>query len=223
MILTGKQVKYRGTVTGLKISAVDGTAFIDNAGATIPTYADGNHSIEIYDSGNRMLRGVLKAAGTSETLDTNIFASFDFTSGWVGIIAAINDADTFTNTGSTGSVLKSGAVSIGNLYKTALSATPSAGTARIAGSSSSPIYCLSGESNKYATAVNSTIVVSNITGGIGATTDVISIVMQKVLTPSATGATIVSAKGGTTYNFAYKGTSFTYNAASYYCIVSKVR
>jgi len=31
MILTGKQVKYRGTVTGLRISAVDGTAFIDNA------------------------------------------------------------------------------------------------------------------------------------------------------------------------------------------------
>jgi hypothetical protein len=72
MILTGKQVKYRGTVTGLRISAVDGTAFIDNAGATIPTYADGNHQIEIYDASNRMLRGVLKAAGTGETLSDEL-------------------------------------------------------------------------------------------------------------------------------------------------------
>jgi hypothetical protein len=72
MILTGKQVKYRGTVTGLRISAVDGTAFIDNAGATIPTYADGNHQIEIYDSDNRILRGVLKAAGTGETLSDEL-------------------------------------------------------------------------------------------------------------------------------------------------------
>jgi hypothetical protein len=47
--------------------------------------------------------------------------------------------------------------------------------------------------------------------------------VKQVLTPSSSGATIVSAKGGTTYNFAYKDTSFTYNAASYYCIVSKVR
>jgi len=47
--------------------------------------------------------------------------------------------------------------------------------------------------------------------------------VKQVLTPSATGVTIVSTKGGTTYNFAYKDTSFTYNAESYYCIVSKVR
>ena len=43
MILTGKQVKYRGTVTGLRISAVDGTAFIDAANSSITDLADGNH------------------------------------------------------------------------------------------------------------------------------------------------------------------------------------
>ena len=47
--------------------------------------------------------------------------------------------------------------------------------------------------------------------------------VKAITAPSSSGATIVSAKGGTTYNFAYKNTSFTYNAASYYCIVSKVR
>ena len=72
MILTGKQVKYRGTVTGLRISAVDGTAFIDAANSSITDLADGNHQIEIYDASNRMLRGVLKAAGTGETLSDEL-------------------------------------------------------------------------------------------------------------------------------------------------------
>lgn len=61
-------VKYRGTLTGLRISSVNGTAFIDNAGATVPTYADGNHSIEIYDASGRMLKGVLKEAISAEVL-----------------------------------------------------------------------------------------------------------------------------------------------------------
>jgi hypothetical protein len=43
------------------------------------------------------------------------------------------------------------------------------------------------------------------------------------LTPSTAGCVIVSAKGGTTENFAYKDASFTYNAASYYCLIKRAR
>ena len=48
------------------------------------------------------------------------------------------------------------------------------------------------------------------------------IVVAQLVTPSTTGATIVSAKGGTTYNFNHKNASFTYNAASYYVIIKKI-
>ena len=46
---------------------------------------------------------------------------------------------------------------------------------------------------------------------------------QQVTAPSSSGCTIVSAKAGETYNFSYKNASFTYNAASYYCIIKKIR
>ena len=45
----------------------------------------------------------------------------------------------------------------------------------------------------------------------------------EVKTPQTTGATIVSTKGGTIYNFAYKNASFTYNAASYNVVVRRLR
>ena len=47
--------------------------------------------------------------------------------------------------------------------------------------------------------------------------------IRPVTAPSTDGITIVSGKGGTTYNFAYKDAAFAYNAASYYAIVKKVR
>ncbi|MFH1147215.1 MAG: hypothetical protein V1736_05855, partial [Pseudomonadota bacterium] len=71
--LAPQPVKYRGTVTGLRISAVDGGAtesggaFIDGANADITALADGNHQIEIYDASGRMIKGVLKEAGIGET------------------------------------------------------------------------------------------------------------------------------------------------------------
>ena len=51
---------------------------------------------------------------------------------------------------------------------------------------------------------------------VGLTTAKIdNVSLKQVLTPSASGATIVSSKGGAIYNFTSKDASFTYNAASY--------
>ncbi|MFO8145407.1 MAG: hypothetical protein R6T89_06755 [Candidatus Syntrophosphaera sp.] len=58
---------YSDTITGLRISAVDGTAFVD-AAADITTYADGNHLLEIEDSLGNIASGVLSAQGSGETL-----------------------------------------------------------------------------------------------------------------------------------------------------------
>ncbi|MGB3988660.1 MAG: hypothetical protein WBK67_03165, partial [Minisyncoccales bacterium] len=60
-------VVYSGTISGLRISSVDGTAMLDACAALVP-YADGSHLVEIYDASGRMLRGYLSAAGDGEDL-----------------------------------------------------------------------------------------------------------------------------------------------------------
>jgi hypothetical protein len=249
MILTGKQVKYRGTVTGLRISAVDGTAFIDNAGATIPTYADGNHQIEIYDASNRMLRGVLKAAGSGVTTSTVYTADFSAgLDGWsvnwstgyvVGSFVWDTDHTVLTVAGNSNSVLrpflgKTLSMTVGALQFMEMDYSVVSGTAvitseTVGGANQLLTNTLSGtdtyitsQQTCAGTAYNKLYLYFN-----GRDYDFVlninAMRVKAVTAPSSSGATIVSAKGGTTYNFAYKDTSFTYNAASYYCIVSKVR
>ena len=71
MRIIPQQIVYKGTVTGLTISAVDGTAFVDNLPAAVTaSYCDGNYSIEVYDSAGRFVRGMLKAVGSGVTLQT---------------------------------------------------------------------------------------------------------------------------------------------------------
>ncbi|MCK9517428.1 MAG: hypothetical protein M0R74_00155 [Dehalococcoidia bacterium] len=71
MILLPQKVAYRGTISALRISSVDGTAFIDACAALVP-YADGSHLVEIYDASGRMLRGYLAGAGDGEDLGAEI-------------------------------------------------------------------------------------------------------------------------------------------------------
>jgi hypothetical protein len=238
MKLFPRPVKYRGTLTGLRISSVNGTAFIDNAGATIPTYADGNHLIEIYDASNRMLSGYLKAAGAGETLSlTELVTSWasrgdplnynPFTNVGKDVTAAVNtdhNAIADINDG-VGHVTTAGA-----LYKDSHTITLVSGTApRIDikgfGGDDLITFLADGANLIYWTSVNG----NNRTGyynnqGAYAACSWSSVASVKQVTaPSTSGATIVTTKGGTTYNFLSKNASFTYNAASYYCIVRKVR
>jgi len=128
----------------------------------ITPYMDGNHSIEIYDSSNRMLKGVLKASTSAETL---------------------------------GAEINSGTLTALTLYK--ITAT---------------------EVNHFGTGL---IVGSYFTSAGTETCDANNKVQQ--VTAGATASTIVSAKGGETYNFSYKNPSFTYNSSSYYCIIRTIR
>lgn len=219
MILTGKQVKYRGTVTGLKISAVDGTAFIDAANSSITDLADGNHQIEIFDSAGRFLKGFLKLVGSSETLGDDLLAGFDFTSVWGKVNATVTGVNSFNTTGGYLQISDANAVLLG-LFKGTLACTSDSGT--VTQRYGTLTYLSSGDSNKYYTNAGSAqwIIGNNYNPS---TNTVNTWTNYQVTAPSSSGATIVSTKGGTTYNFAYKNTSFTYNAASYYCIVSKVR
>jgi hypothetical protein len=112
-------VVYRGTITGLRISVVDGTAFIDNlSGATLDlgssvvnatgtaairiSSVDGTAFVDtadatlaaalaanagkyliITDASGRYLKGWIKAAGTGETLDSELVTNGNFAA-WSG-------------------------------------------------------------------------------------------------------------------------------------------
>lgn len=160
----GQQVVYRGTATGLRISAVDGTAFVDNLpSAVTDSYVNGNYLLEVYDASGRMLKGVLKAVGTGETLDTEV---------------------------------ATGTLTINKMYK--ITAT---------------------EINHFGTGLE----VNGYFRSAGSETCDANNKVKQVLTPSTAGSTIVSTKGGTTYNWAHKNASFTYNAASYTIVVKKIK
>jgi hypothetical protein len=249
MILLPQKVAYRGTISGLRISAVDGTAFIDNlSGATLDlgssvvkatgtaairiSSVDGTAFVDtadatlaaalaanagkylvITDASGRYLKGWIKAAGTGETLGADVLAGFDFTSGWGTTDAAIVDANTFNATSEYGFVYKLNVFTQGSLYKGSFDAVNSAGVSEVRQSGGARLLA-DGETGSYsnAAAVSRTILIRS---NAISTVDVATLTLEPVLTPSTDGCTIVSTKGGTTYNFESKDASFTYNAASY--------
>ena len=215
----------------------------------ITPYMDGNHQIEIYDSDNKMLRGVLKAAGSGVTTNTVYTADFSAgLGGWVvtwstgyevGSFLWDTDHTVLTVAGNSSSsarpfIAKTLSMTVGALQFMEMDYSVVSGTAVITNAivggvnpfltntlSGTDTYITS-QQTCAGTAYNKLYLYFN-----GRDYDFVlninAMRVKAITAPSSSGATIVSAKGGTTYNFAYKDTSFTYNAASYYCIVSKVR
>jgi hypothetical protein len=199
----------------------------------IQPFMDGNHSIEIYDSSNRMLKGVLKAAGTSETLGDELATSWSNASG--------HPFETFTTSGNTITSAQNtsgnGRCDIGSispliLTKTVMTVSKNdhsivymEGTT--AGNISFPVTIMTGLNfgsyTKYQTINTAKPVLGFVTTATTGEFILSAYSLKQVLTPSALGATIVSAKAGETYNWKYKDASFTYNAASYYVIIRAIR
>jgi len=230
-------VVYSGTIS-LRISSVDGTAFLDACAALVP-YADGNHLVEIYDASGRMLRGYLGAAGDGEGLGSellgtwvnsgaNPFETFDG-SAPPNIASAINT----TGYAVADSTLSS-ALTLGMLLKSANNITLNSGAAPKlnihSGSGSiwnvNELQLVSGPNETYctqrATIAGGTALLRlyHDSGVVGDWSSANS--YKQVTGPSADGCTIVSAKGGAVQSFSYKGT-FTYNEASYQVIVRVAR
>ncbi|MCE5224911.1 MAG: hypothetical protein LLG05_03535 [Porphyromonadaceae bacterium] len=198
----------------------------------ITPYMDGNHQIEIYDASNRMLRGVLKAAGSGEGLgdekiDTWTNNGYDtLTLSGSDILSAV-DAGTDNIT-----VTQNIALISGGIYKFVLNLTVASGSSPMfvscagnkglstasASFSKNPV-----SSGTYYYTANSNTFHGFRNGGGDANWSASGISLKQVTAPSALGATIVSAKGGETYNWAYKNSSFVFNASSYYCIIKSLR
>lgn len=211
---------YKGTITGLRISAVDGTAFIDNAGATIPTYADGNHLIEIYDSANRMLKGVLKAAGTSATEGSDSARTFVAETGTPTIAG---DQITFSN--ALEGVKESDYWINGGLYLVDWSITSHSGIGNfyLFGGGLATTGISKAANGNYTSYITSNSVNLRIVSGFGCSGITTINSIKQVLTPSSSGATITTLKNGDVYNWSYKNSSFSFNSASYYVIIKLIR
>jgi len=239
IIIPSQPVVYRGTISSLRISSVDGTAFLDNCAALVP-YADGNHLVEIYDASGRMLRGYLSSVGSAEGLsETEKIANSDFQLGDTGFTKegawAISDigagdyqAVATNNAVNTHLYSIMSGLTVGQLFKaTAVCSNFTDGSVAVFlpdGSLTGNTLTGTGTSTRYHTLMST----GNQLGGVkiltaGSDLRISSISVKQVLTPSTSGATIVSAKGGATQNFTYKNSSFTYNAASYQVIVRAAR
>jgi hypothetical protein len=69
------------TQANMKISAVDGTAFVDfSASAFSADNIRNNDFVEIFDSAKRKIGGFIKAAGTGETFGSELITNGDFSS-----------------------------------------------------------------------------------------------------------------------------------------------
>ena len=264
-----KMVVYNGTVTGLRISAVDGGAtesggaFVDALPSAVTdlvaTYP-GGLSFEAFDSANRMIRGVLKAAGAGETVGSELLTNPELTTnttGWTAsaqmTIARVDSSiDPGDDSSGHGSVDKwclkatNGVVSpsfyqaitnsIGMLLKIGtIVYAPSANTkvncggivygggVTIQNTSEDAWNTISGYWTP--TTANGTIYgnVRNVAGDY-TENDIAyfdALTTKRVTAPSASGATIQNGAG--LWNFKYKDAAFVYNAASYFCIVKKLR
>lgn len=245
-LLKGQPIAYKGTITGLRISAVDGTTFIDGANASVTALADGEHMIEIYDNTGKMLRGWLGAVGTGETLGSELVTNGDMETGdpptgWQSLysssISQVSDERTGGAGGSSiqvdgGTQSDKSRVEIsivtGGLYKISGWRKAVVGSCAILfdyiGSPALNVATTWNEQVLYNTSIRTdTRWVILYGSGAGSSVRFDDVSAMQVLTPSTAGATIVSTKSGATANFTYKNSAFAYNRSSYRVIIKKPR
>jgi hypothetical protein len=229
------------TAENKKISLVDGAAFIDFGAASIQAYIGSLLLVSIrhlYWSPGREdhhhASGYIKAAGSAETLDSNIVT------GWTNS-TPLTDYPTLTTAGADitraydpGHGHAPGAyspdttgyaVTVGKLYKLVLTLTMTGGQVPILyiydGASGDKYYILANGVNTIYLATGSKVRL--LMCNMAYYTDwAATFVMKQVLTPSATGVTIVSKHGGATQNWKgieseiYDNSSLPYHYKIYY-------
>jgi len=221
------QLVASGTVTqaNMRISAVDGGAtasggaFVDFGAANVLTSKLGNLLV-IKDSLGHSIQGWIKAAGSAEGLgDEIITVADDRTFGsdtgfWTKEIGwTINDAvaGKANHAGTTTSYLYRSSITVASaLYKAVLSINGNI-SLRIGGAI---LNSIASSGTYYITSAIGTQLLAYSSGINGRTIDDVS--LKQVLTPSATGVTIVSTKGGATFNWSAKDSAFNYNDTSGY-------
>lgn len=229
-VCTQANMRLSATTGGATAS---GGAFIDFTAASVLTAHIGKLLI-VRDSLGRTIQGWIKKAGTSESVgETNLVTSWTnqaeawetFTSNGVTISEAANTS------GAARALSNSFTLSVGALCKTTLDVVINSG-----GAATSPFTTIFADSAgaTQASTVRKNIISTTSYAFYGTYTSsafkwnairsessvvncsVNNYFFSQVLTPSATGVTIVSLKGGVLYNWSAKNTAFNYNDAAGY-------
>ena len=203
------------TRANTKISAVDGSAFVDfseSAYLTLPEHR--GCKLTVTDSAGKKLVGYIKAAGLGETLRSDLASGWDFTSGWItgNLNTTIVDSNTFTTTiyGGVGKDLTQVA---STLYQVVVQGAVSGGQFQLRDWGGVLYGTNFGTHYANWKTTNTRIY---LVGSIASTVDITTLTVKQVLTPAVTGVTITSTADGTTYNWASKEAGFNYNDASGY-------
>ena len=222
-----------GSVTrnNMKISAVNGTAFVDFSAADVLTgfvVGGGLYKLSIYDSALKAIIGYIKAAGSGETLGSEVIANgiFDPDTGWTKQNGwSISGGKAVKVSGTGNWIYQTRNLNLHGLYKGSMDVDALSGTtialAHIGNGTTNedliPRLNTTGTKTGYGTArggASTPVGVTCLTATGSATIDNVS--LKQVLTPSVTGVTITSTADGTTYNWASKESGFNYNDASGY-------
>ena len=220
-----------GTVSqaNMKLSTINGIAFVDfGASGSLTSYI--GDKLTITDSGGHQIVGYIKTAGTGETYGTQLLSNTDFAtttslfstgalssvsggqSGNALQVANVGGGWNYWGESFTGSV---GDLLLSSIYmKIGNGGNPQTFYVGINGGSnynSTPAVTPSGWTNYplYSTAGVTSLEIGGqqqFYGGDTALYDTASV--QQVLTPSATGVTITSVAGGSTYNWASMDSGF---------------
>ena len=213
------------TLANMRISAVDGTSFVDFTAADVLTDHLGK-ILTLKDSTGKVLVGYIKAAGTGETLGTELLTLWQ-NSGLDTLTPNVNahDIDSLIDADAGGTAYRYPfTIGAGVLTKSVhtLTGTVAASLRIYAGDNSgldtgfAPVALSSGANTYYwmqiigGTTGNYQIVTTGASNFSSASS------YKTVLTPSATGVTIVSTPGGATYNWKYKEAGFNFNDAGNY-------
>jgi hypothetical protein len=236
-----------GSVTdaNMKLSMVDGAAFVDfSAAGTLTAYL--GQKLTITDSENKKAVGFIKAAGTGETYGSELVTNGDMEdgdppTGWT------YDANTAASSvaGDTGQALKTVAVnpagthlmayqvlagSAGQLIKASMDgkAVSSSSYFFLTIGATTALYQSEGYTSSWATRTGYVVHTGSADLRLRTYTDRTgeghfdNATAKQVLTPSATGVTITSTPNGTTYNWTSIESGFNYNDAVYTYTIESV-
>lgn len=224
--LTDAGITDTVALADIRLSLADGTAFVDFSEAgTLTPYL--NHKLTITDSAGKKATGYIKAAGTGETLGDELVSDtpFDSAGDWTAGASWVVSGGVATATASGGGTLlrntSGAAITYKALYKVVINvASRTAGAVAIRYPYPGYYQQITAAA-EYTEYICDTVSAGTNKPGIVSVTDtfsgtVTSMSVKQVLTPSATGVTITSTPGGTTYNWASIESGFNYNDASGY-------
>ena len=184
----------------------------------------GTHLVEIYDSTGKAIAGVLGSQGTGETVGSELFPALDNPANFTNVDASwtIGEGNAVSN--GNGSFHKASIVQLNALiYSSTNIVSHPSGTIYYpySGQGSEQVMMFgTGVKTRYRTWIGVNVYLLGRSTFVGTLTD---ISMKQVLTPSTSGCTIVSAKGGATERFKRIDTGFAFNSSSYTVIIKKLR